>query len=485
MIAQLLKAYQDGSKVDLKDENAIAQYVMSLLSVGVGYLPYVGPALSAFTNLLSSVLFPSSGQSTDALWKKLNDRIGALVDQKIADYDAETLRAKLDGVSRQLNTYSDAVKNYEKASAQEKKQAAEHLRDVQTAALISIEGAVPEFQKDSFAVASLPMFAAAANAHLMLLSDGVKQGAKWGYDSGTIAGMRADLKRMTTPGAPSEGGKERTSEKKKALDEAIGKASELNVPKEVVADWKSAAEKLAKGKEEAGSTDKENYVDWANKTYEEGRKKVKPSQGIINDSGGKEANELKAYADYDNAMRFNVLDYAKLWPYLADKMPDSAKAGLDRESFYGPYGRGTDGAPWSASAQAPTEKRGAPITAVRIWGYDSVDAVQVKYGDTWGEKMGDDGGELKEIALDKDEYITKVKAQYGQKIGSLEFTTNKGRTLANGNGKYADGHDYPAQSLDLAPAAQALSSIRITQSSETQPPGTEGIVLGFRSLLTG
>lgn len=485
LISDLLKATEAGTKLNIEDENQIAKYVLSLFAVGVGYVPVFGPSLSALTNLLGTALFPSGGQSVDALWQKLSDRVGEMIDSKIADYDAKTLRASLVGINANLQDYNKAVIDFAKAPEGERRdQAAERIRTLHRAFLVSVQQEIPQFQKDDYAVASLPLFAAAANVHLALLTDGVEQGEKWGFSQNEVKDLRDNLKNLTTPGGDAKKGVESVSDKLNTLNDAIEKGHELGASEKSVDTWRNQVKELEKEGEPQAGDASADYVSYVNKVYAEGRKKVKASKPNISDKGGPEANERKALADYDTAMNLNVLDYAKLWPYLADKIPDSAKAGLDREIFYGPYGRGTDSVPWDASNPPAAEQRGAAITGVRVWGWDDVDAIQIKYGNEWGPKMGGTGGALRELTLDKGEYITKVEGVYGQKLGKIKFTTNKGNSVENGAARHVNTLDGKPGTFSVAPDAQALTSVRITQFSAAQPPGTEGVVLGFRSLLT-
>lgn len=498
LLGSVNEAAQAGVKLDVTDPNQVARYVFSVLAYGVSFVPVLGPSLAGVTNLLALAVFPSGAPSVEQLWQKLSDRVGGMIDAKLADYDAKTLRASLTGINTNLEDYNKAVNDFAKAPAgKDRDKAAERIRTLHRASLVNVQQQIPQFQKDGYAVAALPLFAAAANVHLALLADGVKQGAKWGLSPSEIKDMRDRLTNLTTSGGNAGSGTKSTSDKLGALNDAITKGPSLGASAKSVDVWREQAQELRSGRQAQPAAANTDYVSYVNKVYAEGRAKVKVPASRILSRGGPDANERKAYAEYDTTMSLNVLDYAKLWPYLVDKIPDSAKAGLDRELFYGTYGRGNGGnrwdgtnissAPWDASNPPTVTKRGERITAVRVWGYDDVDAIQIKYGNDWGDKMGGTGGALKELTLAQDEYVTKVEGTYGQKLGKIKFTTNKGSSVETGAARHVDPdtRDRTPETFAVSPDAQELTSVGVTQFSSEKPPGIEGVYLGFRSRLVG
>ncbi|MFE2410571.1 insecticidal delta-endotoxin Cry8Ea1 family protein [Kitasatospora sp. NPDC059408] len=498
LLTSLDAASRKGDKLEVTDPNQIARYVLAVFAFGVKLVPYGGSALSGMTDFLGKALFPTGKPSVDQLWQKLSDRVGGMIDAKLGDYDAKTLRASLTGIDTNLEDYTKAVNDFAKAPAgKDRDKAAERIRTLHRASLVNVQQQIPQFQKDGYAVAALPLFAAAANVHLALLTDGVKQGAKWGFSPSEIKDMRDRLTSLTTPGGNAGSSAKSTSDKLGALNDAIAKGPSLGVSAKSVDVWREQAQELRSGRQAQPAAANTDYVSYVNKVYAEGRAKVKVPGSRILSRGGPEANEHKTYAEYDTVMNVNVLDYARLWPYLVDKIPDSAKAGLDRELFYGTYGRGNGGnrwdgtnissAPWDASNPPTVTKRGERITAVRVWGYDDVDAIQIKYGNDWGDKMGGTGGALKELTLAQDEYVTKVEGTYGQKLGKIKFTTNKGSSVETGAARHVDPdtRDRTPETFAVSPDAQELTSVGVTQFSSEKPPGIEGVYLGFRSRLVG
>src|SRR5699024_10115114 len=100
---------------------------------------------------------------------------------------------------------------------------------------------------------------------------------------------------------------------------------------------------------------------------------------------------------------------------------------LDREVFFGPFRRYTEGVTWSTSDMAPLRDRWEPITSVYLRGWNSVDAAQIRYGETWGRLGGSmSGGVATQLDLSPDEWIDWVEVwSEHNKLGKLTFWTNK------------------------------------------------------------
>lgn len=198
------------------------------------------------------------------------------------------------------------------------------------------------------------------------------------------------------------------------------------------------------------------------------------------DAGFSEADKARTLSDYDTSMVLGVLNYAELWPFLSgNKWPSAITRIVDREVFYGPYGRWADGVSWDSTTPAPITDRGASITGIYIRGWDDIDGLSIQRGGAWdGAQGSSSGGAPKEISIGKDEYITSVDVTSGYKLGKLAFKTNKNNSLSNGNARHADT-DHNA-----APPGYALTSVRVTRYVAHVPPGCEGVILGFRPLIT-
>ncbi|KAG7424167.1 Pesticidal crystal protein Cry3Ba [Fusarium oxysporum f. sp. raphani] len=371
------------------------------------------------------------------IWEKLRGRIKALFDTKITETQMDILRKKIRGLHDNMENYTRVWEDYKDSSGEEQMRARDTLKTTHIAFLSVVRAAVPEFRVERFAVPSLPLFALAANVHLMLLSDGIRHGIAWGYSEKNVNTMRAEFKKKTSPQGVVGQAARIASEQSHLLKGAIATAIDLEMPTNMSDTWKDVYSDLAvpasgsAGNEEG--YDDLDYATYAYKVYRKGRGQVKPYRAKLNDAdnrGSTAAAALRAYADYDSGMVMNMLNYAEYWPYLAgDKMPEYVLKRSDREIFFGPYGRHTTNATWSESSEAPITDRGPRITSA---------------------------------------------VYYGQKLGKVKFWNNNDKALECGSRKHGSYYGY------AAPPGYRLTSVHITKWERFTPPCCEGIILGFR-----
>ncbi|CEI67588.1 hypothetical protein FVEN_g5679 [Fusarium venenatum] len=467
LAGQLIKAVDDGQKLEINDPEEVGQYVFTVLAGACGLVPGIGTGLSAFVSLMCGFLVQPN--SIDKIWAKLRDRIEALVDAKITAAQMEILK--------------QILKNYEEESAEEKKKARDTLKITHIAFLNLTTAAIPGFRIETYAVVSLPLFALAANIHLALLVDGIKYGKDWGYSVKNIETLRAEFDHKTAPKIGIPPVKHIASEQSHLLKEAIATATDLDIPTKIVDTWKTAYADLVATTSgstgDEGNYDELDYVTYVNRIYQKGRGQVKIQDPPVTDRenpGAGDAAKLRAYADYDSGMIMNVLNYAEFWPYLAEgKIPESVLKTLDREIFFGPFGRYTTYATWSDTIGPSITDRGPPITSVYVRGYNDIDGLKIKYGQNWGPEFGSmNDGEAQQLDLAEDEYFYFISVWYGQKLGGVKFWNNKDKGLVSG--KSMNGSHYGR----AAPPGYRLTSAYITKWERSTPPGCEGLILGFR-----
>ncbi|EWG50118.1 hypothetical protein FVEG_09439 [Fusarium verticillioides 7600] len=482
LTTKLIKAADGGKSLEVADPEEVGQYVCSVLALGCELIPVVGSSLGALVTLFGSIFFHPN--ATEKMWEKLRDRIEALVDTKIAETQMAILRKKIRGFRDNMDNYKRVWEDYRDSTGEEQLRARDTLKTTHIGFLIVVRTAIPEFRVEQFDVPSLPLFALAANIHLMLLSDGIRHGRAWGYSEKNINTMRAEFKKKTSPQGVAVHAASIASEQSHLLKGAIATAINQEIPMNVVDTWKGAYSDLtiyASGSAGNGEGyDDLDYVTYAYKVYRKGRGKVKAYKAELNDAdnrGSAAAARLRAYADYDSSMIMNVLNYAEYWPYLAgDEMPESVLRKLDREIYFGPFGRHTTNATWSESSESPISDRGPPITSAYVRGWDDIDGLQMRYGDSWGHAYGSTtGGAPKQLDLAEDEYFYWVSVYYGQKLGKVRFWNNKDKPLECGSGKH--GSYYGC----AAPPGYRLTNVHITKWESFTPPGCEGIILGFRT----
>lgn len=483
LITQILTAAQGGTKLDIHDTDAIGQYVCTVLVLGAGLIPVIGSSLGALCSLFGAIVF--SPNSMEEIWDALRERIEELIDMKISEFYLNTLKQKILGLQGNLNLYRQYLQDFEDAETEkEKEDAAATLKSTHISFLSVVIASVPEFQLEPYTVPSLPLFSLVANIHLTLLADGIARGKGWGYTDRNIETMKAQFASKTSPPTKSVPGGHKGSEDVllpgSTLKEAIKEGTQAGVPSEVLETWREAYAILYEAESAPKNGDADlDYVTYAKKIYAQGRNDVKPYTDNDRETGGPEADKYRAIADYDSGMVLNVLNYTELWPFMTgDEFTASAKKNLNREIFYGPFGRYTDNTSWSPSSPPPVTDARAPITDLNVRAWDDIDGLQVKHGSSWDGFQGSPfGGAPKQIDLAWDEYVTSVDVWYGHKLGKLKFVTNKSKQLENGNARHAEHRG------SAAPPGYELTSVTITRWVGHIPPGCEGVILGFRPLM--
>lgn len=481
-----LTAAKGGVSLNIKDSNAMGQYVFSIFSIGADLVPVVGPAFGTLVALIGQAALPSNSDP-NALWNSLREKVENLIGAKIQAHQVHVLKSKIDGFASNMEAFTRVWNDYEKVTGDSKAKQAETLRTHHIAFLAVLRAGIPEFQVEDSSVAALPLFAQAANIHLTLLVDGIRHGVEWGFTSDYVKdNLKQEFSELTGSAKKSRSLNARYRREEKSnldlLQDAIKVGEDAGWPAELLDTWRVAHDVLAKPTALAKRA-AINYPTYAKDTYEKGRKLVKPYElGNYHGTGVGEALLFNALSDYDSTMIKNVLTYAEFWPYISGEvpMPDSAKKALDREIFSGPYGRFTEGATWDASKAPPVTQRGANITAVRVRGYDDIDALQVQYGGSWGPLFGNPDGGVESLAnLAFDEYIQSIDTHYGFKLGQLTFFSNTNKTY----GPYGRGKNSQ-RTLLVEHEGFGLTSMYITRWAYPTPTGCEGIIFGFRPLLS-
>lgn len=480
IISQLLTAADGGLKTGFSSADSIAPYVVAVIGLGAGLLPELGLPMFALCNLLGTVLFPTRS-SIDDIWDSLRKRIEQLINEKIQEYHLRILRSEVEGFQSNMETYGRFFQDWKNADTpRQKDRAADTLKTMHTGFLSIVRNAIPEFQVDAYAVASLTLFSLAATIHLTLLADGIKHGREWGYSDGNIQVFQDEFKTRTGSGDYARG-RDMTLPTS-LLGEAISRAVDLGIPTEVLDTWKKAHASLSRpGRDsdnDGGGTD---YVAYAKQTCIRGRSRVK-TEGGSNYQGWLDARNYEAHGRYDTLMVLHVLNYAEIWPFMAgDEWTATAARNIDREIYYGPFSRWANNAPWSLSSPPPVTDRGSNITCILVRSRDDIDGIQIKHGATWDPFQGNSaGGEESRVELGPDDYISTVKVGTDFKFGQIWLESNdSGGWYVYGAGRHAGN-----KQATISPPGYELSNIIITGWTGDTPTGCEGVILGFRPLLT-
>ncbi|MTI30993.1 insecticidal delta-endotoxin Cry8Ea1 family protein [Xanthovirga aplysinae] len=140
-------------------------------------IPGVGFLVGGFVN----ALWP--GTSTDP-WDQIKDRVEALIDEKISEYNYNQVQLALDGIKNNMDEYLWAVQNSETPT---------YISEKYNIVLGDILSNLPHFQANDDRVLLLPLFSQLANLHLSLLRDGAEFGLEWGWSDVEVDRSRQQL----------------------------------------------------------------------------------------------------------------------------------------------------------------------------------------------------------------------------------------------------------------------------------------------------
>ncbi|KAM3507169.1 hypothetical protein MY11210_007262 [Beauveria gryllotalpidicola] len=471
LATKALGASTSGIKLDTGDVNAVAQYVMAVMSIGLDFVPVIGPLLSSLVVLIGTAVFPLHSKD---IWNALHARVEHLIDSKIAQYHLETLQGRISGLESNMEAFTSVVNSYKKASAGEKNRQGEILREHHVAFLAVVRSAVPDFQLDDYAVQALPMFAHVANIHLSLLADGIKYGIDWGYTKAFIDDtLRPEFQKLTASKAALDKSARlyvRSSEhggyEFETLHQAIEDGEAAGWSPELLATWKEAFADMVAQPAVLGRRSNSDYPGYVKNIYLRGRGKVQADPQDYptwsTQQGGQEAGKSAAVAEYDTTMVVSALNFAEMWPFITGEVKASPAAlkNVDREVFVGPMGRYADEVPWTATSPPPVTPRTDPITGIRVRAFDSLDGIQLKYGNSWGRFFGSKtGGKEYVVDLKPHEVVDSVKLGAAQKVSQLSFRTNQTTTY----GPYGGGNYKSMESANIT--GYGLTSLYITRWS--------------------
>ncbi|KAM3512123.1 hypothetical protein MY11210_004187 [Beauveria gryllotalpidicola] len=456
-------------------------------------------------------------------WDALRPYIEELVNQKIQAHHLKTINSNLRGLVENMAAVRRVHKQFNEAPPQDRERQGELLRSHHNAFLMFLRASIPHFQIKEHAVVSLTDFAMAANIHIIMLSEALKNGTSWGYTTEYLSAIRAELNEKTglgtkVPAVPLQRGGAalpgtgdsiasrgvRHRLQMQLLFNTIQQGETEGWSAELVDTWKYAYSALGVQRREvssaagsgngtAGTKEDLDYPTYVRNTYEHGRQLVRRyNSGPGNWPGRKIADVMRAYADYDAIMIARALSFAEYWPYLTGEfeVPDRVYETLDREIYSGPYGRGADWVPWSKTQPPPVTARIGNITSLIVRAGRSIDGFRLESGGHWGYYYGSETkGRLHRIDLGPDELIDNVDLTFGDKVGSLTFLSNKAKYGPYGSPRHTT--TKPAKwkqallhnatlGLSVNHTGYSLSSVHCTRRSDLSPSGCEGIFFGFR-----
>ncbi|UYX56166.1 insecticidal delta-endotoxin Cry8Ea1 family protein (plasmid) [Bacillus thuringiensis] len=387
---------------------------------GVGEIPFVGSFFSAFLGLL----WPSHALTLQEIWDGIKEKVEALIDEKLAEDKYNTLVSLLEGLSKQSTDLKKAIINHPKSP---KKLASE--REVQENTLKTLFWSthtayntnVPSFAVKGYEVLSLPLYTQAANAHLLLLRDGLINADNWGFDD-------EDKKDITT-----------------YLKENIIIYSQTvrDNFKKGIDDQKTKANKI---------TDKELM-----KLYGDGND---PRDAQYYYRPTYIANQVNKYI---RGMTLTVLDFVAFWPtydptLYASKVSTQLARYVYSDYIGCPYKGEFHGYDPDELVQSMDIGGGSypgELTQLEIWSYDRIDSVINSFKEEVGyynwDKVGGTGGTKSTLTISDSNPIVAVKTGSQWTPSSLTFTYSNGQTTTCGKGiGAAIWNDYKFKGHKLA-----------------------------------
>lgn len=166
----------------MNTENAVREVVI----LAVGEIPEAGGIIAG----LVGILWP---ESQEDIWGQIKDKVEALINKKLADYEYQQVQEDLAGLHNVLKDYGHALQHSQSNLT--------FISEKYNVALGQFEASQPHFMSKGYEVLLLPLLAQMANLHLALLQDGVNYGSSWGWTPETVT----DMKTMLTESIKSYG----------------------------------------------------------------------------------------------------------------------------------------------------------------------------------------------------------------------------------------------------------------------------------------
>lgn len=255
--------YADNGPARLDDSLPYSAMAEIIVATALGFVPESG-------NLLSGLvyLFWQPALSGVSPWTQICQQTAQMIDQKIEQNIYQNVADTLTGLQNDITDYVQAAAT----TPPDNSVTAGYW--ITTDALFDNE--LPSFQQGGYEVNLLPLFAQAANLHLVLLRDGVLFGPSWGWDESWMQKVQTKL------------------------------------------------------------TDKtKSYTDYANKYCQQGYEQI--TKSTTRDDHACEP--FASVNRYVRLMTLGVTDFLQVWPYLdPTKYPDPVTPYLDREIYSDPQG---------------------------------------------------------------------------------------------------------------------------------------------------
>jgi hypothetical protein len=185
-------AAADDPLISVKSTLAIVGSILSAASM-VSPLAGVGGIFFGLFTTLVGLFWPNAGPGADDLWQVIRARVSQLVDSAISDAEFAALQNAIAGLQANLTDYASLQQiHLQLGSAQ----SLADLRQKYIAVDAFCIGIRPQFLPQGREERFLPLFAAFATLHHMLLQDMVLNGKRYGVEPGLVAGDVAKLQQV-------------------------------------------------------------------------------------------------------------------------------------------------------------------------------------------------------------------------------------------------------------------------------------------------
>lgn len=154
----------------------ITSAILSALGV-----PILGTVVKLYSKLFGFLWGSIPGQDP---WKELMDRVEILINQKLTEYARSKALAELEGLQNVMKSYVDALESWQNNSRNSQTRLLVQQRFV--AADSHFKKAMPSFAIKNYEVSLLPVYAQAANLHLLLLRDSQIFAKDWGMPQNEV-----------------------------------------------------------------------------------------------------------------------------------------------------------------------------------------------------------------------------------------------------------------------------------------------------------
>ncbi|KAB2393475.1 MULTISPECIES: insecticidal delta-endotoxin Cry8Ea1 family protein [Bacillus cereus group] len=144
-------------------------------------VPVLGTIVKLYSKLFGFLWGATPGQDP---WKELMDRVEILIEQKLTEYARSKALAELEGLQNIMKSYVDALESWQNNSRNSQARLLVQQRFV--VADSHFKKAMPSFAIKNYEVSLLPVYAQAANLHLLLLRDSQIFGKEWGMPQNEI-----------------------------------------------------------------------------------------------------------------------------------------------------------------------------------------------------------------------------------------------------------------------------------------------------------